>query len=308
MRVVTAVLVGLVLVAAVGRARAEEVVDRTDFYLCSSKCDRDYESCMRRHTGKATEDCPGAVLKCRNACNPEWRDISRRAAAPVSCRDKCQASFDACTRADDGKHGGLCARDVMVCRDACPPEEPAAGTAGEAPAAEAAAAAPAAAVPPAAAPAAAPVGAAPAVAAAPQPEKIAPVERTPEPERASAPAPAIDKREPAPHPVPPERAAAASQGAAALPESTLHQAGPGSAGPQGATHASEPKRGVWERVWCSVFSCGSGATAQKPLSCEDACIKDYETCLAHADPKRGTDECASGSLRCRQGCEPRKTQ
>jgi hypothetical protein len=107
--------------------------------------------------------------------------------------------------------------------------------------------------------------------------------------------------------VPAERAAAAPA-IAAVPENTLRQSGTASAGPQGTTRASEPKRTLWARVYCTMFYCGTGATAQKPVSCEDACVADYESCVAHADPKRGSSECSSSSLRCRQGCGARKAQ
>src|SRR5205085_2233005 len=103
--------------------------DTMGFAVWSEKCDGDYEACMGRRSGKGREDCPASVLKCRNTCSPTWRQTSRNIAAPRSCRDKCQAGFDACVRADDGKHGGQCSRNVMVCREACPPEELPAGTA-----------------------------------------------------------------------------------------------------------------------------------------------------------------------------------
>ncbi len=324
MRLLMVVLLGAVLCEAASVARAEQQGDPTSFFLCSEKCDRDYEACMRWRTGKGTVDCPANLLKCRGACNPEWRAITREAAAPRSCRDKCQASFDSCMHADDGKHGSTCNKDVIVCRDACPPEEPpaqgsasvdsAAGNAAKPatapPAAAAAPATRAAAAPPEAVPAAHAASAPPPPAVAPPASAAPPAkpEKAPErvgaSEKASAPAAPIDRREAAPHPVPPARTVTNAPAAAARPETTL---GPASApaGPQGATRAEQPKRTLWARMWCSVVYCGSGATAQKPVSCDDACVEDYEACLAHEDTKRG-GECAAASLRCRQSCEERK--
>jgi hypothetical protein len=147
------------------------------------------------------------------------------------------------------------------------------------------------------------VVAAPVAAAAPPPAAAPPTPAPPPaPEKASAPAPAIDKRQAAPNPVPPARAAAAPAIAAVPENNTLGPTSTQPATAQSTTRASEPKRGVWERVYCTMFYCGTGATAQKPLSCEDKCVADYDDCIAHADPKRGTDQCSSGSLRCRKGC------
>ncbi|HEY2386065.1 MAG TPA: hypothetical protein VGK30_03820 [Candidatus Binatia bacterium] len=286
MRMLTAVMVGVVVLGMASAARTDDRNVQMDYAVCSQKCDNDYQSCMRWRKGKANENCEASVLKCRNTCSPQWREITKKEAAPVTCRDKCQAGFDSCTHADDGKHGGNCQRDFMVCRNGCPPEQPPVAAVESAPPA-AAVAAPAGEPAPAAAPAAEPPPAVAVPAAAPPPA----------PEKASAPAPAIDKREAAPNPVPPARAGAA------LPEKPQ---GPTSGQPavaQSTTRASEPKRSVWAKVYCTMFYCGSGATAQKPLSCEDKCVADYDDCLAHADPKRGTDQCSSGSLRCRQGCE-----
>ena len=284
MRVLTVVWLGVAVLGMAGAARAQGAADApSGFYGCSDQCDRDYDACRRRSTGKSVEDCAGNVIKCRDKCSPQWREIKHEAAKPLTCRDKCQAGFDSCTHADNGKHGGSCQRDFMVCRDACPPEQPPAAAVESAPP-------PAPAAAPAAAPA--PAVAAPVVAAAPPPA----------PEKASAPAPAIDKRQAAPNPVPAGRAAAAPS-VATRPEDTL---GPTSSQPavaQGTTRASEPKRSVWAKVYCSMFYCGTGATAQKPMSCEDKCVADYDDCIAHADPKRGQDQCSSGSLRCRQGCK-----
>ena len=61
--------------------RLADLARAYDFYLCSDKCDKNYEACMRRRTGKGHEDCPGDVLKCRDKCSPQWRQISKQAAA-----------------------------------------------------------------------------------------------------------------------------------------------------------------------------------------------------------------------------------
>jgi hypothetical protein len=294
MRMLTVVGLGVVLLGMAGAARVQGAADAPPgFYGCSDQCDRDYDACRRRSTGKSVEDCAGNVIKCRDKCSPQWREIKHEAAKPLSCRDKCQASFDSCTHAYNGKQGGSCQRDFMVCRDACPPEQPPEAAAQSAPP-PAPVAAPAAAPPP--------EVAAPVAVAAPPPAAAPPAAAPPPaPEKASAPAPAIDKRQAAPNPVPPARAAAAPA-IAAVPE---NNGGPTSTQPataQGTTRAAEPKRTAWERIYCTMFYCGTGATAQKPMSCEDKCVADYDDCIAHADPKRGTDQCSSGSLRCRKGC------
>jgi hypothetical protein len=311
MRMLTAVLVGLVLFGSAHEVRA---TDPAEYYACAQKCEKGYDACLARSTGKGPEDCPGTLIRCRGKCDPEWRTMSKRAPVPQTCREQCQSGYDACARTDDGKHGPVCARNVMVCRNACPPEEEAAPVESTAPAE----AVPAAANPeaPSAAAAPAPGSAAPApVSPAPiAPAPVAPAsERVAAPEKASAPAAAIDRTGAAPNSIVPERAVSNAPGtgaapaAAALPEHTLAPVAVAPAGPQGATRPAQPRRSMWERVWCTVAFCGTGATAHKPLSCVETCQQNYDTCFANRNPKRGSG-CDTDIMVCRQACQEHKAQ
>jgi hypothetical protein len=309
MRMLTAVLVGLALLGSVRDARA---TDPAEYYSCAQKCEGGYDACLAKSTGKGPADCPGTLIRCRDKCDPEWRTMSKRAPAPQSCREKCDSGYTACVQTENGRQVSVCATNVMVCRNGCPPEpeeEEAAPVESAAPAE----AAPAEAVPAAASPEAASPGGAPAAgSAAPAPVAPAPAsERVAAPEKASAPAPAIDKTGAAPNPVAPQRAVANAPGAgaartaAALPEDTLAPVAVAPAGPQGTTRAARPRRSMWERVWCSVAFCGSGAKAHKPLSCLDTCQQNYDTCFANRDPKRGSG-CDADIMLCRLSCKTHK--
>ncbi|MBI3767833.1 MAG: hypothetical protein HY271_04965 [Deltaproteobacteria bacterium] len=133
MRIMIVAVTALLCAATV--ASAEESGNRSDALFCTERCDKGYETCMRWRTGKGTQDCPGNLFRCRNTCEtPAERAAAKLARPALSCRDACQANFDTCLRADDGKHGQACAKSVMVCRNGCPaePSEPAAESAAPA--------------------------------------------------------------------------------------------------------------------------------------------------------------------------------
>jgi len=272
------IVVVTVLLCATTAATAEESGSRSDGLFCSERCDAAYGACMRRRTGKGPEDCPGNLVRCRNVCEPAAaRAAAKLARRPLSCRDACQADFDACLRRDDGKHGQACAKSVMVCRDACP------GEPSESPAASA---------PPA-------IPEPPSPSLAPPPASPAPRSASPAPPPASA---AESVRAVAP-PVPYDVRSATS--VAATPDRTPSSAA-APAKAETTSGAAAPRRpSIWSRAWCAVTgSCGSSAT-KAPVSCDDACGQAYDACVAHEDPKRGGG-CAASSVRCRKECAERE--
>jgi hypothetical protein len=288
MRIMIVVVTALLCAATV--AAAEESGNRSDALFCTERCDQGYETCMRWRTGKGTQDCPGSLLRCRNTCEtPAERAAAKLARPPLSCRDACQADFDTCLRADDGKHGQACAKQVMVCRNGCPAEpseEPAAASAEPASPATETRTVP----PPPASDTAARAPTPTTDAAAPESVKV----RTAPPSRAAASAP-----EPARAVAPPVRD---------QPRSATSSAAMAPATGETATHdaATPPRPSAWSRAWCALSgSCGGRAAAKKPVSCDDACVQSYDACVAHEDAKRG-GECAAASVRCRNGCADRK--
>lgn len=320
MRIAIAVVVGVAMLGGAAQAMADDAApSRSEILYCSERCETDYSSCMRRRTGKGTEDCPGTLMRCRGTCDPTGTTTRSAAARRLSCPDACQADYDSCIRVDDGKHGQACAKNVMVCRKGCPGEPsravgvtepstdaptvshskvPSSGSAeprrmSTPPAAERG---PASGVrqtapPPAAAPSRVET---PSAANRPDAPTGATPPRAPDSEKAGAPVVA-------PAPPPPHVAAAEAPAVDAPP---LREAPP----PLAATDDTAPSEArrarpsMWSRVWCAATgSCGATSAAAARLSCPDACVRDYDTCVAHEDPKRG-GACATESVRCKQRC------
>ena len=259
-----------------------------DTLFCSERCDANYETCMRWRTGKGTVDCPGNFVRCRDECEPPAaRAAARAARPPLSCRDACQADFDGCMHRDNGKHSDTCAKNVMICRNGCPAEQPApvAATAPSGTGTGAATTAPAGEV---------------ATPKAPPPAGVGPAA-----DKVRSTAPAVV----APGAPVAARAAAAPQANEARPATSVAAAAenaPSSAVARPVTTPPTSQRpSAWSRFWCGLTGSCDASTAKAPLSCEDACRETYDTCVAHADPKRGGD-CGAASVRCQSDCAERK--
>jgi len=319
MRIAMVVVTALLCTTAV--AAAEDQGTQGDGLFCSDRCDANYESCMRWRRGKGTGDCPGAFVRCRDACaSPAARAAAKRAEPPPPCRDACQVDFDHCMKRDNGRHTDTCAKAVMVCRNGCPPEAPPAATEASAP--PAARADESQHAPPVTPPAAAAAAPAPPAAAAPaQPAAPAPAAANAradehEPQRAAAPpagnprsadaiGPAAGKVPPSTPPRSKRVKTAGGVGATTSIAATADHA-PSSAVAVPASDGGSRRPSAWSRAWCALTgSCGS-RVVKGPVSCDDACTESYTACIAHEDPKRGGD-CATSSLRCHQDCGQRKT-
>jgi hypothetical protein len=301
MRIATMVLTVVLCAAAV--AAAEDHGTPRDGLFCSERCDADYQSCMRWRRGKGSGDCPGVFVRCRDACaSPAARAAAKRAEPPPSCREACQADFDGCLRRDNGKHSDACAKSIIVCRNGCPEEPPAAASAPVPARVD---------EPQHAAPTAPAAGA---NAAADEPQHAAPA-TPPAVGNRAADAPAIG---PAAGKVPPSapprnggkspKAARGVGKAADGARSSTSIAATADPAPSSAVAvpASGRRPSALSRAWCALTgSCGTRA-AKGPVSCDDACTEAYDTCIAHEDPKRG-GECATSSVRCRQGCAEHPT-
>ncbi len=301
MRIALAVVGGVALLGVATMVRAEDGgLNRSEAVYCSERCETGYAACMRRRTGKSTEDCPGDLMRCRTKCDPTATGAAaatRSAAAKrlgLSCKDQCQADYDTCIRNDDGKHGPACAKNVMVCRNGCP-DEPSRPVAVSEPSPEA----------PTVSHSKVPSS------GSAEPKRVTPppaVERAATQERARQIAPAAPKRESArvattreAAPPPDTREAATTRDAAA-PREVAPPAAAAVASEPTSREAPPPRRSAWSSAWCAITgSCGSHAT-QAPLSCPDACVRDYETCIAREDPKRG-GACSAESVRCKQRCD-----
>ncbi len=309
-------------------AAAEDSATPRDGLFCSERCDADYQSCMRWRRGKGSGDCPGAFVRCRDACaSPAARAAAKRAEPPLSCRDACQADFDGCLRRDNGKHTDTCSKSVMVCRNGCP-EPPAAAAASAplparddesqraAPLATPAAAnahvdepphlapvAPPAAAnahvdePPHAAPAPPPAAANPRAADAPSIGPAAGKVSASAPPRGTGKAPKGARGVGA--------AADGARSSTSIAATADHAPSSAVAGPA-SDGGSRHRPSAFSRAWCALTgSCGARAL-KGPVSCDDACAEAYDTCIAHEDPKRG-GECSASSVRCRQDCAEHKT-
>jgi hypothetical protein len=271
-------LIAVAVMAALGAAAvaaAEEGGIGSDGLLCSERCDVGYQSCMRSWNGKAARDCPGEFIRCRDACAPPAMRAAAKAGQPFSCRETCQADFDACLRRNDGKHTEACARAVMVCRNACPQEPKATAAGGQAAAKTTAFI----------------TKAAHSAAETPRPPKA-----SPSPVSATTPG-----RTTATEASGPARGEVHSMEAA---QATADDAATSVAGvPEGAG-AQTPRSGVWARLWCAVGGSCRSNTQQSSMSCDDVCREAFNACIAREDSKRNA-ECAASSVRCRQECTER---
>lgn len=273
MRIVVAVVVGIVLCGSGHMARAGQP-PRQRSERCLDSCNFVFEKCQAHRGPKGAVYCNRDVVLCKKECPYEAVEDT---AVPTekshrTCVDACRASYSACQGRAESKRGGSCAADDMRCEKACPKPEP-----------EVAAA------PPPAPPSepgresvAAP--AAPAPKAKSRPRRAARVEGAAAPAPASA-TPAATVGERAGATAPTVRSEAVTPPAAAPTEASTAAARP-----------AQNERGFFGKIVCFFRSCEPAGS----IPCLQQCATVYDQC--HAQESKRGGECNTRLMHCRQGC------
>ena len=266
MRIVGAVVVGILLLSTAFDARADEP-KRERSEKCLEICNFDFEKCSEREGPKGHGRCNIDAVRCKNACPFETIE---EPAVPTAkshqrCIDRCRETYESCLGKVENKAGGNCAAEDMRCEKAClPPPEVAA-------------------VPPGGA---AVDGAQPAPAAQPPPKakrrRAARVEgqAAPAPAPAPAAAPVVERVE---TPPPTVRSEAAAPAEAPVP-------------PAAAARPAQAERGFFGKLGCFFVACDPPGSTP----CLQQCGVDYDECQPR-ESKRG-GECSTRLMHCRKAC------
>lgn len=272
MRIVVAVVVGVVLASGVHAASAAEA-KRQRSENCLDSCNFAFEKCQAGQSSKSGGRCNIEAVKCKNACPYETVE---EPAVPTEkshgrCIDACRLVFKKCSGQAENKHGGNCAADDVRCEQACPKPPPPPPEMVE--------------VPP---PAGSPPGTPPLV--VPAPVATARPKRAGRVEGAAAPAPV--SATPAVVPVPVERPVGSPP--AVRSEPAVPPAAAASA--EGVVHPVPKERGFFGTLGCFFVSCEPAGSTP----CLKQCAAAYDECHVR-ESKRG-GECNTRLMSCRQGC------